>query len=106
MNKKSARLPRSHRCLSALYEAVSSSNSLLFISISVFNTLYTSATIVLKDKEQKRHLSLVFFYFNTSEQKPKHRTRAEHRIGDILYNRAVKEKSTLSEFDKQKFTFE
>ena len=33
-------------CLSDLYEAVSSSNNLLFISINVFKTLYTRATIV------------------------------------------------------------
>lgn len=39
-------------CLSALYELVSSSKSLPFISIRVFSTLYTSATIVL---EQKKH---------------------------------------------------
>lgn len=37
-------------CLSALYELVSSSKSLPFISISVFSTLYTSATMVLKQK--------------------------------------------------------
>lgn len=35
-------------CRSALYEEVSSSNNLLFISINDFNTLYTRATIVLK----------------------------------------------------------
>ena len=35
-----------HRCLSALQLAVRSSNSLLFISINVLRTLYTSATIV------------------------------------------------------------
>lgn len=38
-------------CLSALYELVSSSKSLPFISIRVFSTLYTSATMVLKQKE-------------------------------------------------------
>jgi len=40
-----------HLCLSALYELVSSSKSLPFISISVFSTLYTSATMVLEWKE-------------------------------------------------------
>jgi len=33
-------------CLSSLYEAVSSSNSLELTSMKVFNTLYTRATIV------------------------------------------------------------
>lgn len=37
-------------CLSALYEDVSSSNNFPFISINVLRTLYTKATIVLRNK--------------------------------------------------------
>lgn len=43
-------------CLSALYELVSSSKSLPFISIRVFSTLYTSATMVLKQKEHSHQI--------------------------------------------------
>ena len=40
-------------CLSALYDDVSSSKSFEFISMKVFKTLYTSATMVLQNNQKR-----------------------------------------------------
>ena len=56
--KRNTRREYTYFCLSLLYEDVSSSNSFEFISIKVFKTLYTSATMVLKRKRSMQVIIL------------------------------------------------